>query len=132
MTRKLAVFLYAFYLLPLPHSIRKRLRSPFLCPLPEFQLICFVSESCLVEAVLLSPCGALMNAFRPSLPCFSASHYHSVELISLLTAGAIMRPLSLVMGHFKFLQYSYWVSFPTNMSLLCGFWCLSQSHLYIG
>lgn len=44
---------------------------------------------------------ALMNAFQPSLLCFSASHYQSVELISFLTAGAIMRLLSLISNSYS-------------------------------
>lgn len=44
---------------------------------------------------------ALMNAFQPSLPCFSTSHYQSVELICLLTAGAIVRLLSLISNSYS-------------------------------
>lgn len=72
--------------------------EPFLCLLLELQLISFASESCLFEGTAIIPLWptALMNAFQPSLPCFPASHYQSVELIRLLTAGAIMRLLSLI------------------------------------
>lgn len=61
--------------------------------------------------------SALMNAFQPSLPCFLASHYQSAELISLLTAGAIMRLLSLISN-----SYRIPAVFPTKSSLLRGFW----------
>lgn len=79
--------------------------SPFLCPLPECELI-FLPLSFESTAIIPLWHAALMNAFQPSLLCFSASHYQSVELISLLTAWAIMRLLSLMIGHFQFLHYS--------------------------
>lgn len=70
---------------------------------------------------------ALMNAFQPSLPCFSASHYQSVELISLLTAGAIMRLLSLISN-----SYSIPAVFFSNKDI-SPLWILvfvSWNHLY--
>lgn len=42
-------------------------------------------------AIIPLCCIALMNAFQTSLPCFPASYYQSVELISLLAAGDIVR-----------------------------------------
>lgn len=76
--------------------------EPFLL-LPAWVAIDFFApESCLLKALLLSPCGTL-HWWMPfnTLPCFPASHYHSVELINLLTAGAVLRLLSLISNSYS-------------------------------
>lgn len=73
----------------------------------------------------------LMNAFQPSLLCFSASHYQSGELISILAAGAIMRLLSLIYNLYRVPAELCCFSFPflitTKTSLSCGFCFMSHA-----
>lgn len=62
-------------------------------------------------AIIPLCCIALMNAFQTSLPCFPASYYQSVELISLLAAGDIVRlPLLIYIPPKLFLLCLYFFS----------------------